>query len=328
MEDERSIPFQLISQRGQVVKGASQVKHGYKSGFVSIIGSPNVGKSTLMNTLIGYNLSSATHKKQTTRHRIKGIISTDDYQIIYDDTPGVLLPQYKLHTRMMNYVYHAIRDADALLFVTDIFEEDFPDEKVLDLINDIDIPLVVAVNKIDMLESSKKVKRKKQPGSVETVLNRWQDQLPRARVVPICALNGNGSDVLLASVVDKLPLGPPMYEGDVMSDKPMRFFASEIILEQIFLHTNQEVPYSSEVVIDQFLEEVKRIRIRATIVVSRSSQMKIMVGQGGSMIKAIGTAARLKLQTLLETKVRLDLTVKTNPGWRTNEEALNDYGYG
>ncbi|MBR2060708.1 MAG: GTPase Era [Tidjanibacter sp.] len=289
-----------------------------KSGFVNIIGNPNVGKSTLMNALVGERLSIITSKAQTTRHRIMGIVNGDDFQIVYSDTPGILRPNYKLQESMMNFVIGALRDADVILYVTDTVEQgDEASEEIVEKISLSGLPVIVAVNKIDLSD----------PEKLEAVVARWQQRLPRAEVVPVSALHSFNVGGLFDRIVALLPEGEPYYDKDTLTDRPMRFFASEIIREKIFLNYEKEIPYSVEVEIDSYREEPTIDRIMATIYVSRDSQKGILIGHRGERLKKVGTAARLDLEKFLNKKVFLQLQVKVDSDWRNSERRLTKFGY-
>ena len=289
-----------------------------KSGFVNIIGNPNVGKSTLMNALVGERLSIITSKAQTTRHRIMGIVNGDDFQIVYSDTPGILRPNYKLQESMMNFVIGALRDADVILYVTDTVEQgDEASEEIVEKISLSGLPVIVAVNKIDLSD----------PEKLETVVAKWQERLPRAEVVPVSALHAFNVGGLFDRIVALLPEGEPYYDRDTLTDRPMRFFASEIIREKIFLNYEKEIPYSVEVEIDSYREEPTIDRIMATIYVSRDSQKGIIIGHRGERLKKVGTAARIDLEKFLNKKVFLQLQVKVDSDWRNSDRRLTKFGY-
>ncbi len=289
-----------------------------KSGFVNIIGNPNVGKSTLMNALVGERLSIITSKAQTTRHRIMGIVNGDDFQIVYSDTPGILRPNYKLQESMMNFVIGALRDADVILYVTDTVEQgDEASEEIVEKISLSGLPVIVAVNKIDLSD----------PEKLETVVAKWQERLPRAEVVPVSALHSFNVGGLFDRIVALLPEGEPYYDRDTLTDRPMRFFASEIIREKIFLNYEKEIPYSVEVEIDSYSEEPTIDRIMATIYVSRDSQKGIIIGHRGERLKKVGTAARIDLEKFLNKKVFLQLQVKVDSDWRNSDRRLTKFGY-
>ncbi|MBO5902806.1 MAG: GTPase Era [Tidjanibacter sp.] len=289
-----------------------------KSGFVNIIGNPNVGKSTLMNALVGERLSIITSKAQTTRHRIMGIVNGDDFQIVYSDTPGILRPNYKLQESMMNFVIGALRDADVILYVTDTVEQgDEASEEIVEKISLSGLPVIVAVNKIDLSD----------PEKLEAVVAKWQERLPRAEVVPVSALHSFNVGGLFDRIVALLPEGEPYYDKDTLTDRPMRFFASEIIREKIFLNYEKEIPYSVEVEIDSYREEPTIDRIMATIYVSRDSQKGIIIGHRGERLKKVGMAARIDLEKFLNKKVFLQLQVKVDSDWRNSDRRLTKFGY-
>ncbi|MBR5454775.1 MAG: GTPase Era, partial [Rikenellaceae bacterium] len=286
----------------------------HKSGFVNIIGNPNVGKSTLMNALVGERMSIITNKAQTTRHRIVGIVNTDDYQIVFSDTPGILRPSYKLQESMMRSVTGAVSDADVILYVTDVVEQaaardDGPMERSAEVLGKIarsKIPTIVLINKIDLAT----------PESLEVMVERWKGLLPEAVILPISAKNEFGTAQLMDMIVERLPEGEPYYDKDALTDRPMRFFASEIIREKILLNYTKEVPYSVEVAIEAYRESPEMDRISATIYVARASQKGIIIGRGGAMLKKVGTEARKDIEKFLQKKVFLELFVKVDEGWR------------
>lgn len=288
----------------------------HKAGFVNIIGSPNVGKSTLMNALVGKKLSTITPKAQTTRHRIMGIVSGDDFQIIYSDTPGILKPHYKLHESMMKFVDSAFLDADIFIYITDINEKS-NDKETIDKLNQTKKPVLLLINKIDLSDQK----------TVEKKISFWQKTLPDAEVIPISALLSFNLDKVLDTILDKLPESPPYYPKDELTDKTMRFFVSEIIREKIFNNYNQEVPYSSEVIVDEYKEQTHIIHIKAFIFVTRESQKAIILGHQGKAIKKTGTEARQDIEELVGKKVYLELTVKVNKDWRNDPQQLKRFGY-
>ncbi len=300
----------------------TNAKASHKAGFVNIIGSPNVGKSTLMNRLMGERLSIINAKAQTTRHRIMGIVSGEDWQIVYSDTPGVLDPAYKLQEGMMKFVRTALRDADVLLIVTTPEESTLAHPETLEKIQRMDIPVILLINKVDL--SNQK--------DIQDHIEHWQGLIPRADIHPISALHGFNLDHLLPLIVERLPNSPPFFPKDEMTDKPMRFFISEIIREKILTHCKQEVPYSSEVVVDSFKEDSTKDgrplrRIEATVLVARDSQKAILIGAGGRMIKRLATDARKDLEDFLREKVFLELRIKVDKDWRDDERKLKQYGY-
>lgn len=294
----------------------------HKAGFVNIIGSPNVGKSTLMNRLVGERLSIINAKAQTTRHRIMGIVSGDAWQIVYSDTPGVLDPAYKLQEGMMKFVRTALRDADVLLIVTTPDESTLAHPETLEKVQKMDIPVLLLINKIDLSDQDR----------VTQLVGHWHNLIPRAEIHPISALHGFNIDHLLERIVALLPQSPAFFPKDEMTDKPMRFFVAEIIREKILTHTRQEVPYSSEVIVESFkadqTNDGKSLRrIQAVIQVARDSQKAILIGTGGQMIKRLATDARKDLEGFLKEKVFLELRVKVDKDWRNDERKLKQYGY-
>ena len=294
------------------------MKENFKSGFVNIIGNPNVGKSTLMNALVGERLSIITAKAQTTRHRIMGIVGGDDFQIVYSDTPGILRPNYKLQESMMGFVTGALKDADVILYVTDTVEKgDEASEEIIEKVRLSAIPTIVVINKIDLSNQAR----------LEELVALWQERLPAARVVPVSALEGFNVGGVFDTIMSLLPLGAPYYEEGTLTDRPMRFFASEIIREKIFLNYDKEIPYSVEIAIEEYKEEPTIDRISAIIYVARDSQMGIIIGHRGEMLKKVGTAARLELEKFLGKKVFLQLHVKVDEGWRNSQRSLRRYGY-
>ncbi|MCD7969777.1 MAG: GTPase Era [Alistipes sp.] len=290
----------------------------HRSGFVNIIGNPNVGKSTLMNALVGEKLSIITSKAQTTRHRIMGIVNGEDFQIVYSDTPGILDPNYKLQESMMRFVHGALKDADIILYVTDTQESaDTASQKILEKVRLSGIPVIVVINKIDLTT----------PEKLDGLVALWQERLPDARVVPVSALNNFNVAGLFDLIIDKLPEGDPYYSKDTLTDKNLRFFASEIIREKIMLYYSKEIPYSVEIAIDEYKEEPDIDRISAVIYVARDSQKGIIIGHKGEMLKKVGTAARLDLEKFLGKKVFLQLHVKVNDNWRNSDRQLKRFGY-
>jgi GTP-binding protein Era len=290
-----------------------------KSGFVNIIGNPNVGKSTLMNRLVGERISIITSKAQTTRHRIMGIVNGEDFQIVYSDTPGILKPNYRLQDSMMRSVRGALTDADVILYVTDTTEAGPSDRNagIVDSIRASNIPTIVIINKIDLST----------PEAVGTMVSRWETLLPDAQVVAASALVGFNTDGLLDRILALLPEGDPYYDRDALTDRSLRFFASEIIREKILLNYSKEIPYSVEVAIEEYREEPAIDRIRAVIHVARASQKGIIIGHKGEALKRVGTAARRNLEEFLGKKVFLELFVKVDDDWRNSDAALRRFGY-
>lgn len=290
----------------------------HKAGFVNIVGSPNVGKSTLMNNLVGERLSIITSKHQTTRHRIMGIVNGEDFQIVYSDTPGVLEPKYKLHEKMMNFVNSSLKDADIILMVTDIFEDTLNHKDTLERIKKTSIPVFVLINKIDLAKDMDKV--------VERV-DLWAKELPNAQILPISALEKLNTEFVIQKIKELLPESPAYFSKEDLTDKPMRFFISEIIREKILETYNKEIPYSCEVVIEEFKVEKKITRIRAVIMVNRDSQKGIIIGHQGSKLKKVGTDARMDIEKFIDNKVFLELYVKVDKDWKGNDSKLKKYGY-
>lgn len=288
----------------------------HKAGFVNIIGSPNVGKSTLMNALVGEKLSIITPKVQTTRHRIMGIVNGDDYQIVYSDTPGILKPHYKLHESMMQFIHNAFEDADVFLFITET-GENFDDREILKKLRETQIPVIVLVNKIDLSDQQ----------NVEQILTGWQKTLPDAEVMPISALHRFNLEKVFRVILEKLPESPPFFPKDELTDKTMRFFVSEIIREKIFLNYRKEIPYSSEVIVDEYKETESIVQIKAYIYVARESQKGIILGHQGKAVKKLGTEARKEIEEFIDQKVFLELSVKVSGDWRNDEKKLRWFGY-
>lgn len=289
----------------------------HKSGFVNIIGNPNVGKSTLMNALVGERLSIITHKAQTTRHRIMGIVSGDDFQIVYSDTPGILAPHYKMQEAMMKFVGSALVDADIILYVTDVVEQANKHADYIARLNTLAIPVIVVVNKIDLTT----------PKKLEALVEQWHEAVPKAEIFPTSALEKFNLDSLFKKLVSLLPAGDAYYDKETFTDKNLRFFASEIIREKILLHCDKEVPYSTEVVVEEFVEEENMYRISAVINVVRESQKGIIIGHQGKMLKRIGTEARKDMEDFFQKKVFLKTFVKVNADWRDSERELRGFGY-
>lgn len=288
-----------------------------KAGFVNIIGNPNVGKSTLMNALVGEKLSIVTAKAQTTRHRIMGIVNGEDYQIVFSDTPGILKPNYMLQESMMDFVHTAITDADIILYVTDVIEKIDKNKEYIEKLNNVECPVLIAINKLD--ESSQE--------KVIELVNKWHSLVPKAEILPISALNKFNIDTLLKRIVELLPQQHAWYDRDVFTDKSMRFFASEIIREKILQNYNKEIPYCTEVVIESFEENEEIYNISAIINVVRESQKGIIIGPKGLALKRVGTQARRDMEKFFEKKVFLKMFVKVNPNWREDKKELKKFGY-
>ena len=289
----------------------------HRAGFVNIIGNPNVGKSTLMNALVGEKLSIVTAKAQTTRHRIMGIVNGDDYQIVYSDTPGILKPNYRLQQSMMNFVDTAIGDADIILYVTDTIEKGDKNDEYISKLQKIDCPVVLVINKIDISSQEQ----------VLELMSWWKEQLPEAIIFPASAQERFNLDNIFDAIVANLPVAPPWYDKDVFTDKNLRFFASEIVREKIFLNYKDEVPYSCEVVVEEFKEGAERYDISAVIYVMRDSQKGIIIGKGGQSLKKVGTQARIEMEDFFQKKVFLSLFVKVDPDWRESKKELRKFGY-
>lgn len=287
-----------------------------KSGFVNIFGKPNAGKSTLLNALIGEKLAIVSHKVQTTRHRIKGILSTKEYQIIFSDTPGIIEPKYKLHEKMMAAVKGSLEDADVALLITDINEEPEESHQIFSALK-LKVPAIVVLNKAD------KVSEEQQ----KLVIDFYRKQTYCKDIAILSALKKSGLDFLLKNIVKLLPEGQPFYEGDDLSDMPTKFFVGEMVREKIFQLFGDEIPYHTTVIVQEFKEKTTLIKIRAEIIVQRETQKGIILGEGGSMIKRIGTDARKDIEKFLGSKVFLELFVKVRPKWRDNEMQLREYGY-
>lgn len=289
----------------------------HKAGFVNIVGNPNVGKSTLMNELVGEKLSVITSKMQTTRHRILGIVNNEQYQIVFSDTPGIMRPNYGLQKYMLKFVNSAFEDADILLYVSDVYEKWDKHKNYIEKINKSAIPVILILNKIDLVNNE----------DTENLVNEWKTRMPNAFIIPVSALKKINIGLILNKIIDLLPVSPPYYPKNELTDKSKRFFVSEIIREKILLNYSKEIPYSVEVVIDEFKEEKDIIRIRSIIHVARESQKGILIGNKGSAMKKTGTEARKDIETFLKKKVFLELFVKVNKEWRNNERQLKRFGY-
>lgn len=289
----------------------------HKAGFVNIIGNPNVGKSTLMNALVGEKLSIVTAKAQTTRHRIMGIVNSDDYQIVYSDTPGILKPNYRLQQNMLDFVDTAIGDADVILYVTDTIEKADKNEEYITKLQKLDCPVIVVINKIDISEQAK----------VMELMAWWKDKLPKATIFPASAQEKFNLDNIFDAIVEAIPVAPAWYDKDVFTVQNLRFFASEILREKIFLNYSDEIPYSVQVEIEEFKEGHDRYDIRAVIYVMRESQKGIIIGKGGAALKKVGTEARLEMEDFFQKKVFLSTFVKVDPDWRENKKELKRFGY-
>ena len=289
----------------------------HKAGFVNIVGNPNVGKSTLMNQLVGEKISIATFKAQTTRHRIMGIVNTEDMQIVFSDTPGVLKPNYKMQEMMLQFSESALADADILLYVTDVIENPEKNTDFLEKVAKMQIPVILLINKID--ESDQK--------TLVTLVEKWHGLLPKAEILPISAKNKFGTDVLMKRIKELLPESPAYFDKDQLTDKPAKFFVSEIIREKILRYYDKEVPYSVEVVVERFKEDEKKIHINAVIYVERDSQKGIIIGHQGQALKKVSTEARKSLEKFFDKKIYLETFVKVDKDWRNSQKELGNFGY-
>ena len=289
----------------------------HKAGFVNIVGNPNVGKSTLMNLLVGERISIATFKAQTTRHRIMGIVNTEDMQIVFSDTPGVLKPNYRLQESMLAFSESALTDADILLYVTDVIENPEKNIEFLEKVQHLDIPIILLINKIDTSDQK----------TLGSLVEKWHSLLPKAEILPLSALNKFGVDILLNRIKDLLPDSPPFFDKDQLTDKPARFFVSEIIREKILLFYDKEIPYSVEVRVEEFKEDSKLIRIRVIIYVERNSQKGIIIGHQGVALKKVSSEARKSLERFFGKKIYLEIFVKVDKDWRSSQKELDSFGY-
>ena len=289
----------------------------HKAGFVNIVGNPNVGKSTLMNLLVGERISIATFKAQTTRHRIMGIINTDEMQIVFSDTPGVLKPNYKLQESMLNFSESALKDADVLLYVTDVVEK--PDKNIdfIRKVQTMDVPVLLLINKIDLSNQE----------ALTKIVESWHDLLPKAEIIPISATTRFNIDVVMKRIKELLPDSPPYFDKDQWTDKPARFFVTEIIREKILLYYDKEIPYAVEVVVEQFKEDEKSIHINVVIYVERESQKGIIIGKQGKALKKVATEARKSLEKFFGKSIYLETFVKVDKDWRSSDKELKNFGY-
>jgi len=289
----------------------------HKAGFVNIVGNPNVGKSTLMNLLVGERISIATFKAQTTRHRIMGILNTDDMQIVFSDTPGVLKPNYKLQESMLNFSESALTDADVLLYVTDTIEKPDKNSEFMEKVLKLDIPVLLLINKIDLTNQENLIK----------LVDEWHEMLPKAEIIPISAKAKFNVDAVMKRIKSLLPDSPPYFGKDQWTDKPARFFVTEIIREKILLYYDKEIPYSVEVVVEKFKEEAKSIHINAVIYVERESQKGIIIGHQGKALKKVSTEARKTLEHFFQKAIYLETFVKVDKDWRNSDKELKNFGY-
>lgn len=289
----------------------------HKSGFVNIVGNPNVGKSTLMNQLVGERISIITSKAQTTRHRILGIVNTEDYQIVYSDTPGVLRPNYKLQESMLGFSESALNDADVLLYMTDVVEKTDKNEKFLSKVQRVDVPVLLLINKVDQTNQKE----------LEALVMQWKELLPKAEIYPLSATNNFNIDTIKSRILELIPESPPYFEKDALTDRPARFFVTEIVREKILLYYQKEVPYSVEVVVEEFKEEEKIINMRVLIIVERDSQKGIIIGNKGSAIKKVGMMARKDIERFFDKQVFMEMYVKVEKDWRSRDNILKNFGY-
>ena len=289
----------------------------HKAGFVNIVGNPNVGKSTLMNLLVGERISIATFKAQTTRHRIMGILNTDEAQVVFSDTPGVLKPNYKLQEAMLRFSRSALRDADVLLYVTDMVESPEKNSDFIEEVRKLDVPILVLINKIDLSNQEELVKKVEQ----------WHGIIPEAEILPISALAKFNVDTVMRRIMELLPESPPYFEKDALTDKPARFFVTEIIREKILLHYDKEIPYVCEAAVEHFKEEEGKIYIKALIYVERDSQKGIIIGHEGSALKKVATDARRELEKFFGKRIFLEIYVKVDKDWRNSDKQLRRFGY-
>ena len=290
----------------------------HKAGFVNIVGNPNVGKSTLMNKLVGERISIITSKAQTTRHRIMGIVNTDDYQIVFSDTPGVLTPKYKLQESMLEFLVEALIDADILIYVTDVVETIGKNHSYIDKVARMDIPVLLVLNKIDLLKGD---------ADLNEHITKWKEMLPKAEIFPISSQEDFNISNLMQRVISLLPDSPPFFGKDALTDKPARFFVTEIVREKILLDYDKEIPYSTQVIVEKFEEKPTSIHIMAVIYVERDSQKAIIIGHGGNKIKKVGIEARKDIEAFVQKRVYLELFVKVEKDWRNKESKLRAFGY-
>lgn len=289
----------------------------HKSGFVNIVGNPNVGKSTLMNRLVGERVSIITSKAQTTRHRILGIVNTEEYQIVYSDTPGVLRPNYKLQESMLGFSESALDDADVLLYMTDVVEKTDKNEAFLAKVQKVKVPVLLLINKVDLSNQKE----------LEELVAKWSELLPNAEIYPLSASNNFYVDTIKNRIIELLPESPPFFEKDALTDRPARFFVTEIVREKILLYYQKEIPYAVEVVVEEFKEEENIINIRVVIIVERDAQKGIIIGHQGAALKKVGTMARKDIERFFDKKVFLQMFVKVEKDWRNRDNILRRFGY-
>ncbi len=300
------------------ITNAEHTENGHRAGFVNIVGNPNVGKSTLMNDLVGERISIITSKAQTTRHRIMGIVNTPEYQIVYSDTPGVLKPKYKLQESMLEFSEGALTDADILLYVTDVVEDPEKNKDFLDRVAKETIPVLLVINKVDLLKDN---------AQLEALVDAWHKRLPNAEIFPTSATENFNVQNLKDRIVELLPPSPPFFGKDALTDKPARFFVTEIIREKLLLNYDKEIPYSTEVLVEKFEEKENSIHIMTVIYVERDSQKGIIIGKGGEKIKKVGIESRLDIEKFFGKKVHLEIFVKVEKDWRNRENKLRQFGY-
>ncbi len=314
MEEE----IKITTEAENAPAPAPEYKGTHRAGFVNIVGNPNVGKSTLMNDLVGERISIITSKAQTTRHRITGIVNTPEYQIVFSDTPGVLKPKYKLQESMLEFSEGALTDADILLYVTDVVEDPEKNKDFLDRVAKETVPVLLVINKVDLLKNNEEL---------EALVDAWKKRLPNAEIFPVSAMQNFNVDNLKARIIELLPPSPPFFGKDALTDKPMRFFVTEIIREKLLLNYDKEIPYSAEVLVEKFEEKENSIHIMAVIYVERDTQKGIIIGKGGEKIKKVGIAARQDIEKFFDKKVYLELFVKVEKDWRNRENKLRQFGY-
>lgn len=311
------MPLNKIMEENKITD-VEKTENGHRAGFVNIVGNPNVGKSTLMNDLVGERISIITSKAQTTRHRIMGIVNTPEYQIVYSDTPGVLKPKYKLQESMLEFSEGALTDADILLYVTDVVEDPEKNKDFLDRVAKETIPVLLVINKVDLLKDN---------AQLNELVDAWHKRLPNAEIFPTSALEDFNVQNLKNRIVELLPPSPPFFGKDALTDKPARFFVTEIIREKLLLNYDKEIPYSTEVIVEKFEEKENSIHIMTVIYVERDSQKGIIIGKGGEKIKKVGIESRLDIEKFFGKKVHLEIFVKVEKDWRNRENKLRQFGY-
>lgn len=317
--DAMNLIPELTKDSDRLTVGAAEsTDEGHRAGFVNIVGNPNVGKSTLMNDMVGERISIITNKAQTTRHRINGIVNAPGYQIVFSDTPGVLKPKYKLQESMLSFSEGALTDADILLYVTDVVEDPLKNKDFLDKVAKERIPVLLVINKVDLLHNN---------ADLNALIDKWHAILPKAEVFPVSATERFNVDNLLHRIVELLPVSPPFFGKDALTDKPARFFVTEIIREKMLLNYDKEVPYSAEVIVEKFEEKEHSIHIMSVVYVERDSQKAILIGKGGSKIKHVGIEARKDIEKFFGKKVYLEIFVKVEKDWRNRESKLRAFGY-